>query len=191
MRTDQWTISTENWICEYPEEIRKIEISRIDRVDIIRTHKEGNLKSGPSFLCVRDQSYGVILIKEYSKRQISVKALFPKTCLIVMSGGYAKRLTLNGLNTQDAELIIEVDGNAYPVKGTFLPGRLQDSESVYSITENHSVVWIFPDVFVPFRHSRKEAVYHVTVIYEGKTCSPACFIHVFTNGVFHACQCAL
>ena len=108
-----------------------------------------------------------------------------------MSGGYAKRLTLNGLNTQDAELIIEVDGNAYPVKGTFLPGRLQDSESVYSITENHSVVWIFPDVFVPFRHSRKEAVYHVTVIYEGKTCSPACFIHVFTNCVFHACQCAL
>mgnify|MGYP003421429955 CR=1 FL=1 len=116
MRTDQWTISTENWICEYPEEIRKIEISRIDRVDIIRTHKEGNLKSGPSFLCVRDQSYGVILIKEYSKRQISVKALFPKTCLIVMSGGYAKQLTLNGLNTQDAEMIIEVDGNAYPVK---------------------------------------------------------------------------
>lgn len=63
-----------------------------------------------------------------------------------MSGGYAKRLTLNGLNTQDAELIIEVDGNAYPVKGTFLPGRLQDSESVYSITENHKVVWIFPDI---------------------------------------------
>lgn len=34
----------------------------------------------------------------------------------VMTDGNAMRLTVNGLNSHDTELIVEVDGNSYPVK---------------------------------------------------------------------------